>query len=484
MDLRNRKVTVVGLGNSGVGSALLLNRIGAIVSVTDNSDNENVRKNAKLCEQKYIEVEIGKHTNGFLSGTELLVVSPGIEKPSPPIHYAMENHIPIISELELGFLFCNAPIVAVTGTNGKSTVVSLLGEILARAGFSVNVCGNIGNSLSGEIYSALSADTMGSSGTCQKGEIDRKTIVILETSSFQLEWIESFRPKISAILNVTEDHLDRYRNFEDYLAAKKRIFENQKADDITILNYDDKNLRDFADSGKIASRVFYFSTRGKIRGIYLDKGDIKIFLKNRIKSLFKLDAGLTQPLWTGIGLKGEHNVENILASTLIATLLGADKHSIEKAVKDFTPLAHRFEKVTTIEGIEFIDDSKATNVDSTYRALLSLEKPTILIAGGKDKNLSYEKVIPAVKNNVKKIVLIGETKHKIRDIFKGFVAVEEKDSLEEAVEAAYRNASYGDCVLLSPMCSSFDMFRDYKHRGEVFRTAVENLKVKSKFMYP
>ncbi len=478
MDLRNKKVTVVGLGKSGTGSALLAEKAGAVVSVTDNNDTDDIRKNAESLKGKYIAVEIGEHTERALSRTELLVVSPAVEKSSLPVRYAIERNIPIISELELGYLFCKGPIVAVTGTNGKSTVVSLLGEILRQAGIPVNVCGNIGNPLSGEI-SAEGGSAFGGKN------IDETTEIILETSSFQLEWIESFRPKISVILNVTEDHLDRYRNFEDYLAAKKRIFENQTAGDVTILNYDDKNLRSAVKPGKIASEVLYFSARKKATegslkrsrgfdGIYLDKGNIKIFLKNKVKTLFALGDSR---------LEGGHNIENILVSVLVAILKSADIVSIEKAVKRFKPLPHRFERVREIGGIEFIDDSKATNIDSTYQALKSLDRSVVLIAGGKDKNLSYEKILPAIKTNVKKIVLIGETARKMRDIFKRFVAVEEKNSLEEAVLAAYKSASPGDYVLLSPMCSSFDMFRDYKHRGEVFRKTVEGLKDKNKTIF-
>ncbi|UCD55567.1 MAG: UDP-N-acetylmuramoyl-L-alanine--D-glutamate ligase [Candidatus Omnitrophota bacterium] len=449
MDLRDKKVTVVGLGKSGIESALLAKRQGAVVSVTDNSDAEDIRKNAESLKEKYIAVEIGGHTERFLSRTELLIVSPAVEKSSLPVRYAMERNIPIISEPELGYLFCRGPIVAVTGTNGKSTVVSLLGEILRQAGTRVNVCGNIGNPLSGEIKN-----------------IDEITEVILETSSFQLEWIESFRPKISVILNVTEDHLDRYRNFEDYLAAKKRIFKNQAAGDVIILNYDDENLRTAVKPKKIPSKVLYFSARKKVDGIYLDKGNINIFLENKVKTLFGLGD---------LRLKGGHNIENILASVLVAILKGADIISVENTVKSFKPLPHRFERVREIGGIEFIDDSKATNIDSTYQALKSLDRSVVLIAGGKDKNLSYEKILPAIKSNVKKIILIGETARKMRESFKSFVAVEEKNSLEEAVLAAYKSASPGDYVLLSPMCSSFDMFRDYKHRAEVFREAVNKL---------
>ena len=452
MDLHNKKVTVVGLGRSGIDSALLLDRAGAIVSVTDSGDGENIKKCAVPLAEKYINLETGKHTESFLEDTELLVVSPGVENEALPIRYANENNIPIISELELGYLFCEGTIVAVTGTNGKTTVATLLGEILRSAGIPVNVCGNIGNSLSGET-----------------GNIKKDTVVILEASSFQLERIDSFKPKISVILNVTEDHLDRYQNFGEYLNAKKRIFKNQETGDITVLNYDDKNLRDLTKTDKVRPKALYFSMKKKVDGIYLDRGNIKLSLKNKTKNL--MVPGDCE-------LKGAHNTENVMASCLVATLLGAPPDRIKKAVKNFKPLAHRFESVAVISGIEFIDDSKATNIDSTSKALLSLDKPAILIAGGKDKNLSYGKVLPAIKKNVKKIILIGETRPKMRKIFKESVDMKEADTLPEAVILAYKSALPGESVLLSPMCSSFDMFRDYKERGEVFRRAVKGLRVK------
>jgi len=454
MDLRNKKITVVGLGKSGTDSATLLDREGAIVSVTENGDSKDIRENAALLEKKFMELEIGKHTESFLVDTEIMVVSPGVCDTSLPIRYAEENNIPVISELELGFLFCKGPIVAVTGTNGKSTVVSLIGKILSKAGKPVNVCGNIGNSFSGEIE-----------------KIDKKTFVILEVSSFQLERIAFFKPKISVILNATEDHLDRYSTFDEYLRAKKKIFQNQKESDTLILNYDDKNLKKLAKAQKIIPKVLYFSTKEKVEGIYKDGDSIKVHLKNKVKRLFDLGD---------FKLKGVHNTENILAAALTATLLGVDKLSMESATREFNPLLHRFQKVVTLEDVEFIDDSKATNIDSTEKALLSLKRPAILIAGGKDKNLSYKKLLPVVKKKVKKMVLIGQTRPKMRDVFKCAAHLEEADTLQEAVRIAYKQSSPGDCVLLSPMCSSFDMFKDYKERGEVFKQAVEKLRRKVK----
>lgn len=434
MEIRNKKVTVVGLGNSGFEAGLLLAGEGAGVSVTDSGDSDGIRENAGRLRARGVKVETGRHTKEFLTGTELLVVSPGVEPRSFPVRYAEQENIPIMSELELGYRFCKGRIVAVTGTNGKSTVVSLLGEILREAGIPACVAGNIGNSLSGEVR-----------------KIENSTVVILEVSSSQLERIASFRPEISVILNITPDHLDRYGTFREYRDLKARIYENQKERDTLILNADDENIKKLVEFKVPPAKVLYFSAREK----------------SSLRNLFELGNA---------GLKGGHNLENVLAAGKVCGLLGIGESSVKRAIEGFVPLRHRFERIATIGGIDFIDDSKATNIDSTYRALGSLNRPAVLIAGGKDKNLSYEKVLPLVKKTVKKVILIGETRHKMRGVFKGNVAFEERDSLEAAVRAAFASASSGDSVLLSPMCSSFDMFKDYKHRGEVFRAAVDKLR--------
>lgn len=450
MDLRNKKVTVVGLGASGLASALLLDENEAIVFATDSSDSEPVRKNASFLKKKYIETEIGRHTESFLEGTELFVVSPGVDKDSTPICYALKNNVPVISEIELGCYFCRGPIIAVTGTNGKSTVVSLLGKILAAAGKPFNVCGNIGKAFTGEVKN-----------------ITKETFVILEVSSFQLERIETFRPLISVILNITEDHMDRYRSFKDYEDVKKRIFKNQKDNDITILNYD---LLKKMSPPRPFCRTFYFSAEKKVEGAYKADGAVNVFLRNKEKKLFNLD---------NLNLKGEHNTENILAATLVALLIDVDAGLIEKVIKDFKPLSHRFETLRAVGGVEFINDSKATNIDSTRRALKSLEKKAVLIAGGKDKALSYEEIVPSLKKHVKSLVLIGETKEKIKKALKNAVPLVECNTMEDAVGEGYRLAGKGGCVLLSPMCASFDMFANYKERGEAFKRAVEKLRNKS-----
>jgi len=458
MDIRNKKITVIGLGESGIKVALLLYDEGAVVTVSEKGDNEIIRKNSRLLRERYIDFELGRHTEGFLKDTELFVVSPGVENSALPIQYAERNDIPIISELELGYNFCCGPIVAVTGTNGKSTVVSLIGEILNASGIRAKVCGNIGNSLSGEVK-----------------KISKNTVAVLEVSSFQLERIESFKPKISVILNVTEDHLDRHKSFNDYLKAKIKVFKNQTKDDIAILNYDDKVLRDVK---KLPSRVLYFSTSKKVEGVYLERGKVKLSLRNKVKTLFDISS-FTEKESNKRSLRGKHNIENILLCSLVASLLGAKEEDIEKAINSFKPLAHRFENVKEINGVTFIDDSKATNIDSTYRAVQSIKSNIILIAGGKDKNLSYGKVSSIIKDKVKCLFLIGETKDEMADIFKKTgIPIEKKNTLEEAVNSAYKTASSGDTVLLSPMCSSFDMFKNYKERGDIFKETVKKLEDK------
>ncbi len=448
MEVRDKDVTVVGLGNSGFSAAALLKDLGARVRVTDSNDSAAVRKNAELLARKDIAVETGRHTADFVKGSSLVVVSPGVETSSPVIKWASEFKIPIISELELGYSFCAGSIVAITGTNGKSTVTTLVGEMLKASGADTVVCGNIGNALSGEIK-----------------RMTRDTRVVLEVSSFQLERIRDFRPRIAVILNITDDHLDRYRTFREYYNEKMKIFLNQRGAESLVLNYDAKNLRPIKD--KARSRIFFYSRQKKVNGAYLD-GD---------RFIVSLDGRETEICRTGdIKLKGLHNFENVLASSLAACLAGAEPKSMRDAIRDFKGLSHRFETVEIINGVEYIDDSKGTTVDSTRRALESCGKKVILIAGGKDKNSDYGAVSGIVREKVLELILIGEAADKIGRALAGVVKTRKAATLEEAVEAAYGIAGPDTIVLLSPMCSSFDMFKDYKERGEIFKAAVKELK--------
>jgi len=425
MNLKGKKVTVIGLGNSGSSAAVLARDNGAEVRVTDAGDPSALREARENLEAKGIKVETGAHTEGFVKGADIVVVSPGVEETSPALKWARLHKVPVIGEMELGYRFCKGRIIAITGTNGKSTVTTLIGRILKDAGLDAVVCGNIGNSLSGEIK-----------------KISKDTWVVLEVSSFQLETIVDFKPHIAVILNITDDHMDRYTKFSDYFAEKLKVFRNQDENDHLVLNYDAENLRAL---GKAAKSKVSFYRRSEA------------------------DAFDT-------GLKGTHNTENILASILVASIAGAKMPSMLKTIKDFNGLPHRFETVAIIDGVEYIDDSKGTTVDSTARAVDSCKTPVILIAGGKDKHSDYGAIRPKIEAKVKELILIGEAAGAIRKALIGACAMHDARDMDEAVGLARRLAKKGDSVLLSPMCSSFDMYKNYKHRGEVFRKAVDGIR--------
>jgi UDP-N-acetylmuramoylalanine--D-glutamate ligase len=389
-----------------------------------------MRKAAEGLKAKGAWVEIGGHTMDSLAGSSLVVLSPGVEWSSPVLKWAKESEIPITGEMELGYRFCKGRIIAVTGTNGKSTVTALIGEILKDAGLDAIVCGNIGNSLCGEIP-----------------RIKKSTWVVLEVSSFQLETIEEFKPHIAVILNITDDHLDRYKNFEDYFGEKLKIFRSQDENDLLILNRDAGNLEPLKN--KARAKVLFYS---------------------------KSDAG-KYPYLGQARLKGAHNVENMLAAILAAKAAGAGDAAMRETIKNFLPLPHRFETVDVIDSVEYIDDSKGTTVDSTLRALQSCARPVILIAGGRDKSSDYSVIKDIVKDKVRGLVLIGEASAKIKSVLGAVVDTCEARSMEEAVRKGASLAKKGYIVLLSPMCSSFDMFTSYSHRGEVFKKAVGNLRM-------
>lgn len=447
MDLKNKKVTVIGLGNSGLNAAILLDDIGAYVKVTDSKDTPDIRANVERLEPRDIRVEIGGHTKDFIIDSGLIVLSPGVENSSPAIRWAEGSGIPVISELELGFRFSKGKIIAITGTNGKSTVTALIGEILKGAGLDTVVCGNIGNSLCGEIRS-----------------IKEKTFIVLEVSSFQLERTLDFKPHIAIILNITDDHLDRYRNFKEYFDEKLKVFRNQDRRDTLILNYDTENLRVLKDTAR--SKTIFYSRSAKIDGAYVKDDEVVCNIDGEAKRICAV---------SDIWLKGLHNLENVLAASLVGKLVGAGEDSIRDTVRNFKGLAHRFETVGIIDGVEYIDDSKGTTVDSTYRALESCEKPVILIAGGRDKNSDYSVIKDLVEKKVRYLILIGEAKERIGKALGGAVTTYDAGDMFDAVDTGRKLAKKGFSVLLSPMCSSFDMFKDYKERGEVFKEAVRRI---------
>lgn len=410
---KNKKVTIVGLARSGLACANLLYELGADVSVTDNQENELTRSNALKLKSKDIKLELGKHSPEFVRNSDLAVISPGVSDASLPVIWAKQYNIPIISEIELGWILCPATVIAVTGTNGKTTVTVLIGKILEASGENVFVCGNIGNPFCGEL-----------------GKIKTGDFVSLEVSSFQLERIQAFKPKISAILNLSRNHLDRYKDMQKYLEAKKRIFMNQDKNDCVVLNYNDPAVRGLAKEAK--AEVVYFYQDSQLNP----------------------------------------NQSAVLA---VGSKLGISRDICLEVFSKFKGVEHRLEHVGEMNNIKFINDSKATTVDSTVWALNNISSPVILIAGGREKGNDYSIILDLAKQKVKEIILIGESKKKIEDAFKGFLSIEQAETLEEAVRKAFHKAESGDCVLFSPMCKSFDMFSDYEERGRVFKKAVFDL---------
>lgn len=418
MDLKNKKVTVVGLGRSGLAACELLLKKGARVSATDFFDTSELRANARKL-RAAVDVEIGTHTEGKIEGRDLLVVSPGVPLDSAPISWARKKGIPVIAEIELAFAFCPAPIIAITGTNGKTTVTTLVGEIFKAAGRKCVVCGNIGSPFSAEVENITSEHT-----------------VALEISSFQLQTIEEFKPKVAVILNLTADHLNRHSSFNEYVAAKCRIFLNQDEQDWALLNAD-SHQDTLAQNTR--ARVLYFS-KDKYSGRQFRNFNSNHYAALSISSLFDIP-------------------QEVVISTL----------------RRFKGIEHRLEQVAEIAGVEFINDSKATNVDSTLWALDSIKKPIILIAGGRDKGSDFASAREKIGNRVRAMVLLGEAKGKIEEAFRGLVKMQSTDTLAQAVSVASALACSGDCVLLSPMCASFDMFTDYEQRGKLFKQVVHSL---------
>ena len=441
MDFKNKRVTIIGLSESGFSAAKFLKERKAKVRISEMQETAGVKEKLKLLSN--VEYEIGGHTKPFILKSDIMVISPGVPMCAGPVKWAKEKGIPIIGELELGTMFCPAPIIAVTGTNGKSTTVTLIHEILKANGIKSFLLGNIGTPICEDIL-----------------KVSRDSVVSLEVSSFQLETIKIFRPKVAVYLNLTQDHLDRYSDMEEYTKAKFRIFENQENSDYAVLNYDDDAVRPLGN--KIKSKIFYFSMRQKVKGAYLE-GE---------KLMLDIGSGPLEICGRkDINLAGEHNIENALAALLAVRLIDKDA-AIAPTLRTFEGLRHRFELIAEDGGVRYIDDSKSTTVDSTIKALKSLEGNVILIAGGRDKGSDYS-FVRSEADKIKCLILIGEARNKIKEAFSGLlIPIKEAKTMGEAVSLARHTAARYDTVLLSPMCSSFDMFKDYKDRGRAFRRAV------------
>jgi UDP-N-acetylmuramoylalanine--D-glutamate ligase len=449
LDLAEKRVLVVGLGRSGIAAAQLCAARGAHVTVTDKRGAADL-PTAAAALPPAVTRELGGHRREAFTGADLIVLSPGVPD-IPERAAARAAGVAITGELELASRFVTAPVVAVTGTNGKSTTTTLIGEMLRATGRPTFVGGNLGEPLA----EAVDTPAAIAGGFC-----------VVEASSFQLETVETFRPRVAALLNITPDHLDRYDGLDGYAAAKARIFAAQTPADFAIVNADDPIA--VRTAAAASSRKLAFSiARPLPEGAWLNGGALAVQLPGQPAETYPADLP-----W----LAGQrHNQANALAALLAARLAGASAQAAAAGLLAFRPLAHRMELVAEVDGVAYYDDSKGTNVGAVVAALDGFPRPVVLIAGGRDKGGDYGPLAEVMARVGRGAVLIGEAAEKIQAAFQGRVAVERAATLEAAVPTAHRRARRGDAVVLSPACSSFDMFRDYAHRAEVFRAAVARL---------
>jgi len=448
MEIKGKNISVIGAVRSGIGAAKLIKKLGGIPFVSDISDSEKLRRSAQSLSDENIDFELGGHSDKVYN-CSMMIISPGVPSDSFIIKQAISKKIKIISEIELAASFCKGNIIAITGTNGKTTTTTLCGYVFNNCGKKTYTAGNIGIAFS-EI--AL--------------EVNKNEFVALEVSSFQLDFIEKFKPKVAIILNITPDHLNRYENkYESYALSKLKIFDNQDHSDFLIMNKDSKDLMNFFKSS--GSVIVNFSTSTKMSdGCWFENETISFQLSGYEKFNCKRDD---------ISLPGEHNLSNTMAVICAAKIFELNSMKIIEALKLFKGVEHRLEFVREIEGVKYINDSKGTNVDSVWFALRSFDSPIFLILGGQDKGNDYNQIKDLVIQNVKKIFAIGSSAEKVFNFFHAFVKVEIKESLQSAVLSASQEARGGEIVLLSPACASFDMFDNYEHRGRVFKEAVFNL---------
>lgn len=448
MEVQGKKVTVIGLGKSGFSAAKWLSRQRADVTVSDikkaseidpDITGELVRIGVRL--------QTGGHDRDTFLSSDLIVISPGVPHDMAPLAAARSRGIPILGEMELAFRWIDIPVLAVTGTNGKSTVTTLLGSMIRNAGYKAFVGGNIGTPLIDYLADGQRAD-----------------LAVVEVSSFQLDTAETFSPHIALLLNITPDHLDRYAGYEEYVKSKLSIFRHQGPGQFAILNDDDPRLSRYAPSGPSVLR--YGLNPGEHRHAWIEGNTLIARVPNGREHPFDLKD---------FALPGSHNRENLMGVVLAGLALQIEPPVIQTTIRSFRGLPHRIELAGRFEGVSFYDDSKATNVDAAMRSILSFDHQVVLIAGGRHKGADYGPLVRAVKAQVRKAVLLGEAKSIMADSLKGEIPYEFAGDMQEAVNRAFSSARRNDVVLLAPACSSFDMYRDYAHRGNVFRQAVEVL---------
>jgi len=452
MKVEKKRVLVVGMARSGIAAAQLLLNHGALPMLYDAKKAEAFGQDLVALHETACEFHLGEDPMPLLDRSDLVVISPGVPIDAPIVKAARERAIPLVGELELAYSLMQGDVLAISGTNGKTTTVTLLGKMFENAGRIVHVAGNIGYPLS---LVALNS---------KKGDV-----AVVEVSSFQLESIKTFHPCVAALLNITEDHLNRHGTMEQYTRLKQRIFENQTQDDVAVLNLDDPALVKMAD--KVRARVAFFSrTQSVANGACVEDGKI----------VWRWD-GLTKPICDAdqILIPGPHNLENALAATAMAAVRGVPPAVIRHTLQSFTGVEHRIEKVRVLEGVTYINDSKGTNVDSTIKAVQSMKAPTVLILGGYDKHTDFMPLCKEIVASaiISHVVAMGQTARQITQTLEeaGYCSVTQAYSMEDAIEKARRLAISGGNVLLSPACASFDMFRDFEHRGQVFKEIVTAL---------
>jgi len=420
MDLKNKKATIIGLARSGFSLSGMISRLGGQVKISEKAAFDPAKhsfQDRNLTEK--IEMEFGGHTRGFIEDSDLMVISPGVSRQAEPVLWAQAKGIPVMGEIELAWHFCPCPVIAVTGSNGKTTVVTLIKKILERAQREVCACGNIGLPFSDYVL-----------------DLKKDETVVLEISSFQLESISDFKPHVAVFLNFSQNHLDRHADLEEYFQVKKRIFENQTNDDFAVLNYRYPRLRDLAK--ELKARVCFFNAPQTTE-----------------------TAVLKNP--------------NYLAAMEVARVMGIGPDICHQVFESFRGVEHRFEWVRQLNGVDYINDSKSTTAEAGRWALESSSQPVVMICGGRDKNIDFLVLRDLVGQKVKKMVVIGEAREKIRRAFQDVVSLEEAKDIEQAVIRARENAAAGDMVIFSPMCTSFDMFSNFEERGRVFKTIVHGL---------
>ncbi len=452
MEIKNKKILVVGMARSGIAATILLCKLGAIPFLADTKGKESFGKKLQALEDYPVQWHLGVPPEELLPLIDMVVISPGVPINAAVVTKAEELGIPVIGELELGYKYTKGKLVALTGTNGKTTTASLVGEMFKNAGKVTHIVGNIGHPYSAEALTSKSED-----------------VIVAEVSSFQLEGIKDFRPKVSAILNITPDHLDRHCNMENYISLKQRIYENQKNEDILVLNWEDEILQKIGKKLKGIKVVWFSSKEVLSQGAYVKNEKIYYSTDGEETLICNVDD---------VFIIGEHNLENALAATAIGMNMAVPGPVIRHTLRTFPGVEHRIERFMEKDGITYINDSKGTNVDATIKAIKAMKNKTIIILGGYDKQINFLPLAKEIANNENIVgaVLIGETAVKIEKVLleAGYGNMKKANTLKEAVDTAKTMAETGYNILLSPACASFGMFEDYEQRGRVFKEIVKD----------